>query len=116
MEELDPLACSQVLPAVTAVQNSSSLKSTPSSKGTASAANEKFVNTIWFQLYETIIKLMQFLRISGGILYLQQMDWVAYVAALVCKYRPQYRVDIVELLADKTVLELKIVAVAFFIP
>ena len=59
---------------------------------------------------------MQFLRKSGGILYLQQMDWVAYVAALVCKYRPQYRVDIVELLADKTVLELKIVAVAFFIP
>ena len=83
MEVLDPLACSQVLPAVTAVQNSSSLKSTPSSKGTASAANEEFVNTIWFQLYETIIKLMQFLRKSGGILYLQQMDVVLNVASVV---------------------------------
>ena len=59
---------------------------------------------------------MQFLRKSGGILYLQQMDVLLNAAALVCKYLPQYRVDIVELLADKTVLELKIVAVAFFIP
>ena len=107
---------SQVAPPVLAVQTSSSLKSTPSSKGTASAANEEFVNTIWFQLYETIIKLMQFLRKSGGILYLQQMELAAYAAALVCKYRPQYRVDIVVLLADKTVLALKIAAFAFFIP
>jgi hypothetical protein len=82
VEALDPLMNSQVREDVIAVQNSSSLKSTPSSKGTDS----------------------------------EQMDWVENAPALVCKYRPQYRVDIVVLLAVKTVLELKIAAFALVIP
>ena len=44
------------------------------------------------------------------------MDWVANVAAEVCKYRPQYRVAGVPLLVVTTVLVYKIAAIAFVMP